>query len=219
MAKRLQKFLWCCMNNCVDDGKKDIVDGKDCNSVKPLFEHFMKKICKYSSDSQTCKGEYALKYFGSKSYLNPLFYKCLQIDERFSGATTVTDMTALSYYKTLLQDFIDAFSMVAEKERDDFVYEEIKNVENIKQMLSDLMKHIPDSIIEVKQKFSEKEILQITEKYVTTLPDESMPFVCPGLTRQLCQTRLIGFVVLKQFCVNLECFKKCLKDLKKIAPN
>ena len=219
MAKRLQKFLWCCMNSCVDDDKKNIVDGQDCNSVKPLFKHFLKKICKYSSDSKTCKGEYALKYFGDKCYHNPLFYECLQIDERFSGATTVTDMKALSYYKALFQDFIDAFSMVAEKEGDDFVYEEIKNVENIKQMLSDLMKHIPASIIEVPPKFNEKEILRITEKYVTAVPDDNMPIVCPGLTRQLCQTRLIGFVVLNQFCVNLEFFKQCLNDLKKIAPN
>lgn len=219
MAKRLQKFLWCCTNSCVDDGKIDIVDGQGCNSVRPLFKHFMEIIFKYSSDSKTCKGEYALKYFGNKCYHNPLFYECLKIDERFSGATTVTNMEALSYYKALFQDFIDAFSMVAEKEGDDFVYKEIKNVENIKQMLSDLMKHIPDSIIEVKQKFNEQKILQITETYVTAVPDDDMPIVCPGLTRQLCQTRLIGFVVLNQFCVNLECFKQCLKDLKKIAPN
>lgn len=189
------------------------------NSLQNKFEDFMNTCSKFRDQSITLKKNYASCYFGKEGYETALFYNCLQVPEKYRSGKKIHDFKALSYFKVTLIDFIKAFKVILETDFHQSIEHHITAMENFKLQLQTLITLIPDSIIDVPESFSKKEIEKVTEIYIDRLDGKQMLDVCPGLTKAGCKTRLMGFTVVAQFCIFLCLLNKCLRDLFPLLPH
>ena len=187
---------------------------KDCLQKK--YDDFIHAISKLEDDSIYLKKKYALHYFYNEDYDTPLFYPCLQIPEKFRNGTKVHDYNALVYLKGTLIDFVKAFQII--NEFDEFIRQQITKMENFKLLFQKLLSFSHESIIDVQEHFSKEEIEQSTEKYVAML-QEKKETDFHGLTREKYAERLMGFVIVRQFCIFLYLCRKCSQDLQPLFPH
>ena len=196
--------------------QRDSVDGDE--SVKSMFHRLINIIEQYYNKSITSKKKYSAKIFDKENYHCPMYYDCLRISEIYSGSTKIHDMTALSHFRSMFLDFKHAFDMLTKYDKVSCIHDDVIHLENIKLKLANLMKRIPGSDVKVPQKFDQEEIENKTKEYIAHLPPNQMPIICPKLSKDSCKIGIMGYVILNQFSLNLQSFRGCLEQLKKVSP-
>ena len=185
-------------------------------SLRKEYKDLINAASKFEDESLVFKKEYALCYFHSKSFETPVEYPCLLVPEKFQNVKKVRDCNALVYIKALLTNFVKAFGMI--NDFDLTIRQQITKIEDFELRLQTLMRATLDSIIDVQNNFSKEEIEHSTSKYVAML-QEKKETNFHGLTREKYAERLMGFVIIKQFCVFLIFCIKCLQDLQSLHPH
>ena len=187
------------------------------DSLQKKYDDFINATAKLEDESIGLRNKYALCFFHDKRFETPVEYPCLLVPEKFRNVTKVTkDCNALLYVKALLTNFVKAFGMI--NDFDLTIKQQITKMENFELWLQTLMRATLDSIVDVEINFSKEEIEQSTREYVTML-QEKKETDFHGLTREKYTERLMGFVIIKQFCVFLSFCIKCLQDLQSLHPN
>ena len=162
------------------------------------------------------KKKYASDNFHDEYYETPLSYPCLQIPEKFRNGTEVHDCNALVYLKGTLIDFVKAFEIISDFDVN--IRKQITEMENFELMFQKLISFSHESIIDVQENFSKEEIEHSTKKYVAML-EEKKETDFHGLTKEEYAERLMGFAIIKEFCMFLSLCRKCLQDLQSLFPH
>ena len=186
------------------------------DSPQKIYDDFIHATSKLEDESIDVKKKYALDYFYDEDYETPLFYPCLQIPEKFRNGTKVHDYNALVYLKATLINFVKSFEMV--NNFDVNMRNQITKMENFELLFQKLISFSHESIIDVQEKFSKEKIEHSTKEYVTML-QEKKETDFHRLTREKYAERLMGFVIIKQFCIFLSFCRKCLQDLQPLLPH
>ena len=186
------------------------------DSLQKQYKDFINATSKLEDKSIDLRKKYALRYFHDKRFETPLEYSSLLVPEKFRNVKKVRDCNALANIEALLTNFIKAFRMI--NDFDLTIRQQITKMENFELRLQTLMKATLDSIIDVQNNFSKEEIEQSTSKYVAML-QEKKETDFHGLTSEKYAERLMGFVIINQFCIFLSFCIKCLQDLQSLHPH